>query len=105
MRQRDPFGAAVCVFWLGTALVEAGHYAADARAQALDLVSPFGAVDVDSHDWNVMLMRVGKLSKDRQIGAFLAGVGRVVLTGSIVAGAWVLRIMAATPAPERPARP
>ena len=105
VRQRDPFGAAVCVFWLGTALVEAGHYAADARAQALDLVSPFGAVDVDSHDWTVMLMRVGKLSKDRQIGAFIAGLGRVVLIGSIVAGAWVLRIMATTPAQERPAKP
>jgi hypothetical protein len=94
VRQHDPFGAAVCLFWLGTALVEAGWYAADARAQALDLVSPFGAVDVDSHDWTVMLLRVGKLSKDQEIGAFLTGAGRVVLVGSIVAGAWILRLMA-----------
>jgi hypothetical protein len=103
VRQRDPFGAAVCLFWLGTALLEAGHYAADARAQALDLVSPFGAVDVDSHDWTVMLLRVGKLSKDREIGAFFAGTGRIVLVGSILAAAWVLRIMATTAGPEPPA--
>lgn len=103
MRQRDPFGAAVCVFWLGTALVEAGHYAADARAQALDLVSPFGAVDVDSHDWTVMLLKFGKLSKDREIGAFLTGAGRLALVGSLLVGAWVLRIMATTPSPSPPA--
>jgi hypothetical protein len=102
VRQRDPFGAAVCLVWLGTALVEAGHYAADARAQALNLVSPFGAVDADSHDWTVMLMRVGKLSKDREIGAFLAGAGRFVLVAGLAGGAWVLRIMATTPAPAAP---
>ena len=56
-KQRDPFGAAVCVFWLGTALMGAGVYAADARAQALPLVSPFGArrrrqprLDVHAHE-------------------------------------------------------
>ncbi len=96
VKQRDPFGAAVCAFWLGTALVEAGHYAADARAQALQLVSPFGSVDVDSHDWTVLLMKFGKLSKDREIGAFLVGVGRAVTVGSMLAGAWILRIMAST---------
>jgi len=96
VKQRDPFGAAVCAFWLGTALVEAGVYAADARAQALNLVSPFGSVDVDSHDWTVMLMKLGKLSKDREIGAFLVGVGRVAIVGSLLVGAWILRIMAMT---------
>ncbi|MDA0312129.1 MAG: hypothetical protein O2992_08435 [Gemmatimonadetes bacterium] len=49
-KQRDPFGAAVCVFWLGTALVGAGIYAADATAKVLPLVSPFGPVDPGSHD-------------------------------------------------------
>jgi hypothetical protein len=99
VKQRDPFGAAVCAFWLGTALVEAGVYAADARAQALQLVSPFGSVDVDSHDWTVMLMKFGKLSKDQEIGAFLVGAGRVAIVGSLLAGAWVLRIMATTRSP------
>jgi hypothetical protein len=106
-KQRDPFGAAVCLFWLGTALVGAGVYAADARAQALPLVSPFGPVDVDSHDWTVMLMKFGLLSRDEQIGGFLVAAGRVAMTLSLVAGAWVLRVMARTPTREdaRGARP
>jgi hypothetical protein len=96
IKKRDPFGATVCLFWLGTSLVAAGVYAADARAQALPLVSPFGPIDVDSHDWTVMLMRVGMLSKDKEIGAFLVESGRLAMILAIAGGAWVLRVMAVT---------
>lgn len=94
VKQRDPFGATVCAFWLGTALFDAGIYAADARAQALPLVSPFGPIDVDSHDWTVMLLRVGMLSKDQAIGAALRRGGILVMALSVGAGAWVLTVMA-----------
>ncbi len=94
IKQRDPFGAAVCIFWLGTALVGAGVYAADARAQALPLVSPFGPVDVFSHDWTVMLMKFGKLSQDERIGAFLRNSGLTAMAASIASGAWILWLMA-----------
>ncbi|MCH7990912.1 MAG: hypothetical protein IIC35_00665 [Gemmatimonadetes bacterium] len=93
-RQRDPFGAAVCVFWLGTALTGAGVYAADARAQVLPLVSPFGPVDVDSHDWTVLLMKYGKLSQDQRIGGALQRAGIFSMMLSLALTAWVLRIMA-----------
>jgi hypothetical protein len=94
--QRDPFGAAVCVFWLGTALFGAGVYAADARAQALPLVSPFGPVDVDSHDWTVMLMKYGMLSRDQEIGAALRSGGVLAMALSLALGAWVLWVMRAS---------
>ncbi|MGD2046749.1 MAG: hypothetical protein PVJ80_11655 [Gemmatimonadota bacterium] len=93
-RQNDPFGAAVCLFWLGTALFGAGIYAADARAQALPLVSPFGPIDVDSHDWTVMLLRFGMLTKDQVIGTALQRAGLFSMTASLLTGAWVLRVMA-----------
>lgn len=94
VKQRDPFGATVCLFWLGTALVGAGAYAADARAQALPLVSPFGPVDVDSHDWTVVLMKYGKLSRDAEIGAALRAAGMASMVVSLALGAAVLRVMA-----------
>lgn len=93
-KQHDPFGAAVCVFWLGTALFSAGIYAADARAQALPLVSPFGPVDVDSHDWTVMLLRFGMLTRDEAIGAALRRGGIVAMIASLTGGVWILRVMA-----------
>ena len=92
--QHDPFGAAVCVFWLGTALVGAGMYAADARAQALPLVSPFGPIDVDSHDWTVVLMKYGRLSQDQAIGGAIRTAGLVAMAAGIGGGAWVLWMMA-----------
>ncbi len=101
IKQGDPFGAAVCVFWLGTALVGAGVYAADARAQALPLVSPFGPIDVFSHDWTVMLMKFGKLSQDERIGAFLRNSGLTVMAAAIAASVWILWLMA-TSSRKRP---
>ena len=95
-KQRDPFGAAVCLFWLGTALVGVGIYAADGRAQTLPLASPFGPVDVDSHDWTVILMKYGKLSRDEQIGGALQGLGVFAMIGSLILSGWVLRIVSAT---------
>jgi hypothetical protein len=103
-KQRDPFGALVCLFWLGTALVDAGVYAADARAQALPLVSPFGPVDVDSHDWTTVLMKFGMLSKDEVIGGGLIRAGYAVMVGALLAGAWVAWVMRTgsrrTPGPD-----
>mgnify|MGYP003389410134 CR=1 FL=1 len=96
VKQRDPFGAAVCLFWIGTALVSSGVYAADARAQALPLVSPFGPVDAGSHDWTVMLMRYGKLSKDEAIGGAMQQAGMIAMTLSLILTAGILRIMAQT---------
>jgi len=93
-KQNDPFGATVCLFWLGTALFSAGVYAADARAQSLPLVSPFGPVDVDSHDWTVMLLKVGMLSRDQAIGSGLRRGGILAMVASLAAGAFVLRVMA-----------
>jgi hypothetical protein len=95
-KQGDPFGASACLFWLGTALFSAGVYAADARAQALPLVSPFGPVDVDSHDWTIMLLKYGMLSRDQAIGAALRRSGILAMVVSVGAGAWLLRLMAAT---------
>ena len=94
VKQRDPFGATFGTFWLGTALVDAGIYAADARAQTLPLVSPFGPVDATSHDWTVMLMRVGRLSRDQAIGGALQNAGMAAMALSLAAGAWMLWRMA-----------
>ena len=92
-KQHDPFGAAVCVFWLGTAMFGAGIYAADARAQALPLVSPFGPVDSDSHDWTVMLLKWGMLSRDQEIGGALRSGGITAMVLALAVGAWVLWVM------------
>ena len=55
----------------------------------LPLVSPFGPVDVDSHDWTVMLLRVGRISQDQEIGAALRAAGLLSMTTGLAGGAWL----------------
>jgi len=94
-RRRDVYAVTVALFWLGTSLVDAGIYAADARAQLLPLVSPWGgADDVFAHDWTYLLMRFGRLSRDQVIGGRIRAAGMILMSLSLVAGAGVLSVMA-----------
>ena len=94
-RQREFFGIAVALFWLGTSLVDAGIYAADARDQILPLVSPWGGEDdVFAHDWTYMLTRFGKLSRDKIIGGRLRGAGMMLMPLALLAGVWVVSVLA-----------
>ena len=97
-RQKDVYAVTVALFWLGTSFVDAGVYAADARAQILPRVSPWGGEDDPlSHDWTYMLMRFGKLSRDEVIGGRLSAVGMLLMPLALAAGAWVVGVMARTP--------
>lgn len=89
VRRREDFGAAVCLFWLGTALAHVGVYAADARAQALPLVSPVSGSP--EHDWTYLLLRFGALRHDRLIGGLFQAAGLGSMAASVAAGAWSLR--------------
>lgn len=95
-KQHDPFGASVCLFWLGTAFVGAGIYAADALVQELPLVSPFGPVDAGSHDWTSMLMKFGTLSRAEEIGGSMQSAGKITMATSLFVGSWVLWVTAKT---------
>ena len=55
------------VFWLGHSFINVSVYAADARAQALPLVSLAGS-DNAMHDWHWMLGGLGVLEWDTAIG-------------------------------------
>lgn len=87
-RQRDPFAVGVATWWLGTVLVGAGVYAADARRQVLPLVT-VGDGPV-SHDWFMILEPLGLLEWDRWIGGLLRGGGLAMMIAAIAFGAWTV---------------
>ena len=94
-RQSDVFAITVALFWLGTSLVDADIYAADAVVQLLPRVSPWrGEDDVFSHDWTYMLMRFGRLSRAEPIGARFRSAGMLLMPLSLLAGAWVVSVLA-----------
>jgi hypothetical protein len=90
-RQKDFFGIAVVLFWLGTALFHVGIYAADARSQLLGLVSMGAGEPV--HDWHYLLSRLGLLEQDRLLGNLLRILGTLSMATALAWGGWMVRIM------------
>lgn len=62
LRQRDYFGAAFALGWLGESLANLSVYIADARKQELPLANLFGGDPI--HDWGYLLASVNKLAMD-----------------------------------------
>jgi hypothetical protein len=66
--RRQPQGAAFCVFFFFEQFLPIATYMADARAQALPLLT-VGSGDDVIHDWNFMFTRLGVLGHDTQIAS------------------------------------
>jgi hypothetical protein len=86
-RQSDFFGVAVCGGWLATNLFGVGVYVADARAQALPLVSPFSGHPL--HDWGYLLGRMGWLGACEELGLLAKLLATAVMALSLALGAWL----------------
>ncbi len=91
LRQRDFFGVAVGGAWLSMSLSNLAVYVADARAEALPLVSVGGGDVV--HDWNYLLDSVHLLPYDARIAGLVRAAAFVSLAGSVWLGAWVCLVM------------
>ena len=92
VKQRDYFGAVVCLAWLATNFFGIAPYAADARAEALPLVSPGGGYII--HDWHYLLGRLGLLAHDQQIGLCFRAAGTATMLLALALGGWLLGQMA-----------
>jgi len=92
VRQGDPFAVTVALFWLGESTASVAPYAADARSQLLDLVSP--GPGIPQHDWTLILGRLGLLEHDQLVGQLFRTSGILTMAAALGAGIWVLRVMA-----------
>lgn len=92
LRQRDYFGVAVGGAWLSMSLSNLAVYVADARAEALPLVS-LGGGDV-VHDWNFLLGSAHLLSHDTEIAGLVRLASFAALALSVGLGAWLCAVMA-----------
>jgi hypothetical protein len=85
LRQRNPFGAAVGLWWVGQSAMDVAVYINDARALELPLLGGgTGYDDPGRHDWNNLLTRLGMLRRDHAIAQFTYMAGRI----SILLAAW-----------------
>jgi hypothetical protein len=78
--ERDPFAAAVVLWWIAVNLWNIAVYVADARTQALPLVGG------GEHDWAYLLDRAGWLAYDGAISNFVRACGLAAYVAALVWG-------------------
>lgn len=84
-KQESPAGVAFAIWWLGVNLAEISWYAADAKLQALILITGMSGREGGGHDWGYILDHLGLLNHAVGIGQlfFFLGLSLMVLPLSV----------------------
>lgn len=92
VKNLDPFGASVCLWWFGENLLDIAPYIDDARAGVLPLLggnvghsAPYGF-----HDWEYLLNESGLLAYDHAIARASAMTGGILMLLALAWGGWLL---------------
>ncbi len=90
VKNRDPFGAAVGLWFFGVSVLDVAPYMYDALQPQLMLLS--GATgEAGGHDWIFLFSSMGLLPKAQLIGGLTHKLGALVLLASLGWAAWLLR--------------
>ena len=89
VKQRDPFGAAICLWWTGASLVDLAPYIWDALEPQLILLGGHTGED-GPHDWIYLLERFGSLKRAHGWGIAAHHLGTLMMIASVGWGAWWL---------------
>jgi hypothetical protein len=83
IRQRETFGAAICIWWAGQNLVDLAPYIADARTLQLVLLGGKTGAEVEGHDWEFILTRLRLVHRDQAIGRAVHLIGMLIMIGAL----------------------
>lgn len=91
LKNRDPFGASVGLWWAAQSLMDVSPYINDARDLEMVLLGGVTGRDVeDFHDWERILRWLNLLPYDHTIAALAKGFGSAAMTLALAWGAYVL---------------
>ncbi|MGH8281161.1 MAG: zinc ribbon domain-containing protein [Gammaproteobacteria bacterium] len=85
LRERNPFAASFCLWWMGENFLDVAPYIGDARAMSLPLTGEWNdataQMHVLRHDWHNLLEPLGLLSWDHRLAALVhtLGAGLMIL--------------------------
>ena len=86
VKQRDPFGAAICLWWTGASLIDLSPYIYDALYPKLMLLGGRTGEDGGPHDWIYILETFGALKRAHGLGTAAHHFGVILMAGSIAWG-------------------
>lgn len=90
--KRDPFAAAIMLWWLGQSAMDLAPYIDDARRMELMLLGGMTGADAPgSHDWNNILGRLDLLRFDHSLALACDLIGRLLMVIALIWGAAALR--------------
>ncbi|MBH0202266.1 MAG: zinc ribbon domain-containing protein [Nitrospira sp.] len=90
LKTRDPFGAAVALWWTAESLMDIAPYINDARALDLMLIGGVTGKETDGHDWNNILTMLGLLEWDHRLAHLTYNIGILLMLGSFFWGGVLL---------------
>ena len=90
IKNRDPFGAAVGLWFFGVSVMDVAPYMYDALHPQLMLLSGTTG-EAGGHDWIYLFNSLGWLDKSQWIGGLTHKLGALVVVLSLGWAAWVLR--------------
>jgi hypothetical protein len=91
LKNRDPFGASVALWWLGQSVMDAAPYINDARdLQLMLLGGGTGADRPGTHDWENILLDLGLIEHEGAIALAADRLGEALLLAALAWGAAVL---------------
>jgi hypothetical protein len=92
VKTKDPFGAAVCLWWFGQNFIDIAPYINDARKGELMLLGGVTGREADYgyHDWEFILNEVGLLRYDRVLAHLAHGLGIILMLISFVWAGYLL---------------
>jgi len=89
-KNRDPFGAAVCLWWAGMSFIDLAPYIYDALQPQLMLLGGHTGED-GPHDWIYLFETLGGLQHAQAWGRFVRMVGALLALGALGWAGLVLR--------------
>ena len=87
LKSKNPFGAAVCLWWFGQNFIDIAPYINDARKGELMLLGGVTGREADYgyHDWEFILNEIGLLRYDRVLAHLAHGLGIILM---LISFAW-----------------
>ncbi|MEP6710512.1 MAG: hypothetical protein ABJA64_02240 [Candidatus Saccharibacteria bacterium] len=92
LKSKAYFMAIFGSLWFMLACRSAGLYMSDARSQLLPLIGPGGEGSI--HDWNFVFSQLGWLPQDHLIGGTVIVIGVIVGSLAMIAGFFIISIIA-----------
>jgi hypothetical protein len=90
VKNRDPFGAAIGLWWVGESFMDLSPYIADARALQLMLIGGGTGQEIEGHDWEAILTYLGWLKYDLALARLAHVVGWLLMVTALAWGGYTL---------------